>query len=177
MTGGDPGLGAAVDVDPLIDHLRRTLPDPPSSVVVTGFASTGSSNITAFLDADDRRWVLRRAPLGELRPTAHDMLREFRFLQALQDSAVRVPRTVLACEDPSVLGVPFYIAERVDGVALQGGVPSGFRDPAEVGALVLDAVDALAAVHAVDWRGRDLPGRPGQYLERQVHRWCDQLAR
>ena len=59
-------------------------------VTIEGYASGGSSNITAFLEVDGARWVLRRPPVGNLLPTAHDMVREFQFISALQGSAVPV---------------------------------------------------------------------------------------
>jgi len=39
----------------------------------------GQSNLTYLVrDADDRRWVLRRPPLGQLLASAHDVAREAR---------------------------------------------------------------------------------------------------
>ena len=45
--------------------------------------------------------VLRRAPRPPLPPSAHDMLREARVLQAL-DGRARVPRVLAVCDDASV---------------------------------------------------------------------------
>jgi aminoglycoside phosphotransferase (APT) family kinase protein len=88
---------------------------------------------------------------------------------------VPVARTILACEDGSVLGAPFYLAERLRGVVLQDGIPEAFRDPHVVAAVADLAVDTLAAIHGVTWKTLDVPYRPGNYLQRQIRRWTGQL--
>jgi aminoglycoside phosphotransferase (APT) family kinase protein len=165
-----------IDPERLAAYLATPLGHAPD-VTIEGYASGGSSNITAFLEVDGARWVLRRPPAGNLLPTAHDMVREFQFISALQGSAVPVPHALMVCRDESVLGAPFYLAERLDGVVLQDGIPDGFSEPSEVAAISNLAAETLAAIHAVPWRDLDLPYRPGNYLERQVRRWSGQLAR
>ncbi|MCA3755751.1 MAG: phosphotransferase, partial [Phenylobacterium sp.] len=65
----------------------------------------GHSNLTWRLtDSTGRQAVIRRPPLGELLPKAHDMGREFRVLSALKDTPVPTPRPLAFCEDPSVTG-------------------------------------------------------------------------
>jgi len=52
----------------------------------------GQSNLTYLVrDAQERKWVLRRPPLGELLASAHDVAREARILSALQDTPVPTP--------------------------------------------------------------------------------------
>ena len=54
--------------------------------------------------------------------------------------------------------------------------PEQLRDPTAARHLCEAAIDVLAAIHSVPWRGRDLPGRPGGYLQRQLKRWSGQRA-
>src|SRR3954454_8976408 len=54
-------------------------------------------------------------PPPPLPPSAHDVLREAFLLRALEHTDVRVPRVLAACEDPAVIGAPFYVMERVHG--------------------------------------------------------------
>ena len=62
----------------------------------------GQSNLTYLVrDADDRRWVLRRPPLGQLLASAHDVAREARIMAALEPTDVPVPR---------ILGVAHRVA-------------------------------------------------------------------
>src|SRR5207237_9866717 len=103
----------------------------------------GHSNETFFVTRGDDQWVLRRPPRGAFLPTAHDVLREYRVLSALADTEVRSPRPVIACEDTGVIGVPFYLMERIDGFVIRTELPPGFRDDAAAetrGAIGLEPV-------------------------------------
>jgi aminoglycoside phosphotransferase (APT) family kinase protein len=140
----------------------------------------GHSNETFFVTRGTDEWVLRRPPRGAFLPTAHDVTREYRVLAALADTPARAPRPVLACEDPGVLGVPFYLMERVRGFVVRDRLPPGFRTEAAVPyrrELGEELVDALVELHQVDWRRVGLEGwaRPAGYLDRQVRRWTGQL--
>jgi len=146
------------------------------SLVIEGRAPSGNSNVTAFIRFGDERLVVRRPPEGELLPTSHDMMREVRFLDAFRDTAVPVATVRARCEDPAVLGAPFYVMERKDGIVLQDGEPDHLRDPEVLGRLCDETIDVLANIHSADWRDRGLPGRPTGYLARQVARWSSQLG-
>jgi aminoglycoside phosphotransferase (APT) family kinase protein len=137
----------------------------------------GHSNETFFIQRGSQSWVLRRPPLGPLLPTAHDVLREYRVLSALSKTTVPVPAPVLACEDTSVIGAPFYLMKRVPGVVIRETLPPFAQTPAVCRELGLALVDALAALHSVDWRAVGLEGfgKPEGYLERQIRRWMGQL--
>ncbi|GAA5031640.1 phosphotransferase family protein [Microbacterium fluvii] len=157
----------------VIESLREYL----SSVGLSGDLSwarigDGHSNVTYGLDVGARRLVLRRGPRPPLPPTTHDMLREARVQRLLADAGVPVPRIVAVCDDESVLGVPFYLMERLDGVVVTDAVPAmSASDPA---AIAWAAVDALADLHAVDVSQGELAtlGRPDGYLSRQVSRFA-----
>jgi aminoglycoside phosphotransferase (APT) family kinase protein len=131
----------------------------------------GHSNITYRVRRGDATFVLRRPPRPPIPPSANDMLREARVLRALAGRA-RVPRVLAVCADPAVLGAPFFVMEEIDGVVAGAAVPPALDVPAERRAMVLELVDALAEIHAIDWRaaGLDGFGRPGAYLERQLRR-------
>ncbi len=139
----------------------------------------GHSNETFFVRVGEQDWVLRRPPRGAFLPTAHDVGREYRILSALAGTGVRAPRPVLMCEDPSVIGAPFYLMERVDGLVIRDALPEVFEADVESRRAVGDElVDALAELHTVDWRAVGLEGfgKPSGYLERQLRRWKGQLA-
>jgi aminoglycoside phosphotransferase (APT) family kinase protein len=101
------------------------------------------------------------------------MLREARVVGALYEAGARVPRVVLVCEDVAVLGVPFYVMDYLEGVVVTDRLPAAVDTPEERRRLGVDLVDALAEIHAVDWRAHGLAdfGRPEGYLERQVRRF------
>jgi len=141
----------------------------------------GRSNITYRVSAGARSWVLRRPPLGNVLPTAHDMAREFRVIAALADTRVPVPRALALCEDTSVNDAPFYVMEYTPGVIVGGTtLPDGFAEkPAERRAMSLALVDTLVELHAIDPDSVGLGtfGRPQGYVERQVRRWSQQWER
>jgi len=67
----------------------------------------GRSNLTYAVTDGEQRWVLRRPPLGHVLPTAHDMVREHRVLEALSKAGFPAPRPLLLCTDIDVIGAPF----------------------------------------------------------------------
>ncbi|MCT9819746.1 phosphotransferase family protein [Microbacterium sp. W1N] len=134
----------------------------------------GQSNVTYAVRLDGRDLVLRRGPRPPLPPSTHDMVREARVQRLLAAAGQPVPEIVAVCDDDSVLGVPFYVMERVDGVVVTDELPAVFADPAQHAPLAEAAVDALADLHAVDVASAPLAdlGRPGGYLQRQVRRFA-----
>jgi aminoglycoside phosphotransferase (APT) family kinase protein len=137
----------------------------------------GRSNETFLVDWGSQRWILRRPPAGNLPHSAHDVLREYRVLKALQGSDVPVPGLITACADPSVIGAPFYLMERVDGFVITRSQPPGMEDPAARRSLGFLIVKALADLHRLDYREIGLSdlGRPEGFLRRQIERRFGQL--
>jgi len=133
----------------------------------------GHSNITYLVERGGERFVLRRPPRPPLPPSAHDVLREARLLSAVQDADVRTPRVLAACDDESVLGVPFYVMEYVEGTVITSEVPGPLDTPEERRRVSEELVDSLAEIHAVDWQAAGLEGfgKPTGYLERQLRRF------
>jgi aminoglycoside phosphotransferase (APT) family kinase protein len=101
------------------------------------------------------------------------MVREARLQIALEGAGVRVPHVLAVCEDESVLGVPFYVMEYLDGAVVTDRVPAGLDSPEERRRLGLELVDALSELHEVDLISSSLDGfgRTTGYLERQVRRF------
>ena len=154
-----------------LERLRAYLDSPPLSA--TMFAG-GKSNLTYAVTDGTNRWVLRRPPLGHVLPTAHDMVREHRVLDALSKAGFPAPAPMLLCTDTEVIGAPFYLMEHVDGTIHRdaGGLGAGpFRE------LNLTLVDTLADLHSLDPVAIGLGdfGRPEGFNARQVRRWKQQL--
>ncbi len=133
----------------------------------------GHSNVTYVIRRGDEEWVLRRPPRGPLPPSAHDVLREAFLLTSVQDAAVRTPRVLATCDDPAVIGAPFYVMEKVDGDVITTSVPPALDDEAEHRRAGEELIDALVEIHAVDWRACGLEGygKPTGYLDRQLRRF------
>ncbi len=140
--------------------------------------TAGHSNLTyKVTDADGRRMVLRRPPLGHLLASAHDMGREFTILSALARSSVPVPRPLARCDDTDLLGAPFYVMEMVDGLSIQTTAQALalLEEPARQRAGE-SLVDVLVDLHALDPAAVGLAelGRPDGYVARQLRRWHGQ---
>ncbi|MGD9958303.1 phosphotransferase family protein [Nocardioides sp.] len=136
----------------------------------------GRSNLTFSVTDDHHRWILRRPPLGAYHRGAHDVGREYRVMAALQDSSVPVPVMIANCEDPSVIGAPFYLMQEVAGVVLRSREMVAELTPETALALSESLVDTLADLHEVDVEAVGLSrlGKPQGYLERQLARWQKQ---
>lgn len=137
----------------------------------------GKSNLTFLLTDGTHRWVLRRPPLGNLTPSAHDMLREYRVVAALAGTDVPVAPAVIY--DDTVLDVPFAVVEYVAGSVLRTERQLDAWPAADVQRCGYALVDVLARLHSVDPESVGLGdfGKPAGYLERQVRRWHDQWQR
>src|SRR3954468_9360918 len=132
----------------------------------------GRSNATYLFDRGGARFVLRRPPRPPIPLSANDMLREARVLRGLEGRA-RVPRVLAVCEDPEVIGAPFYVMEEVVGHVVTTAMPHGMDTPDERRRTAHELIDALVEIHGVDWRDAGLEGfgKPEGYLERQLRRF------
>src|SRR5207253_7554738 len=135
----------------------------------------GGSNFSFLLERDDgTRLVLRRPPRPPLPPTAHDVVRESRLQLALAPLGIRVPHIRAVCEDESLLGVPFYVMDYVDGHVVTTELPPPLdHEPEARRRLADDLVDTLVEIHAADVNALGLAAflRSGNYNERQVRRF------
>ncbi|MBW0094271.1 phosphotransferase family protein [Pseudonocardia sp. KRD-184] len=168
----------AVPAAPLAEWFRTAVPGGADGPLTVTRISGGHSNLTyRIADAAGSAWALRRPPTGMVLATAHDMGREWRFITALADTPVPVAEPVALCTDADVIGAEFYVMGFVEGDVL-GDEESGHRlAPDARHAAGLDAIDVLAALHAVDPDEVGLADlrRPGSYLERQLRRWHRQV--
>ena len=143
-------------------------------VVVERFQG-GQSNPTYKLTTPSACYVLRRKPPGKLLASAHAVEREYRVMTALGGSPVPVPRTLCLCEEPAVIGTPFYVMEWVAGRVLwDPALPA--LEAAERRAIYGDMNRVIAALHGVDYAAIGLGdfGKHGNYFARQIDRWSRQ---
>jgi aminoglycoside phosphotransferase (APT) family kinase protein len=144
--------------------------------------SGGNSNETYRLVGPAGSWIVRRPPAASIARAAHNLAREHRVLSALADQPIPAPRSVAFTDDRAVAETPVLVLQDMAGTALTDSFPSEW--PVRVGertavaATGRAAVEALAALHAVDWQQVGLLGfgRPDGYLARQVPRWRSQYA-
>ncbi len=144
-----------------------------SASLITG----GKSNLTYTVTDGTSEYVVRRPPMGHVLATAHDMSREFHAMAALAPTDVPVPAMIALCDDPDVIGAPFYVMEKVNGTPYNRASDLNLLGADRTRAITERMVDTLAALHAVDYTSVGLSefGRPEGYLGRQVRRWKKQL--
>ncbi|MEU6448837.1 phosphotransferase family protein [Streptomyces sp. NPDC048232] len=168
-----PGL----DLDRLRELLDRERPGLVTGPLSGRLIEGGRSNLTYAVSDGTARWVVRRPPLGHVLATAHDMKREHRVISALHPTNVPVPRPLILCEDEDVVGAPFYVMEFVEGTPYRTADQLAPLGPERTRAAVLNLVDTLVELHAVDPAEVGLGdfGRPEGFLDRQLRRWAKQL--
>ncbi|MET0324688.1 MAG: phosphotransferase family protein [Ilumatobacteraceae bacterium] len=174
-TSGGP---VGIDVDDVTrwfaEHVRDARPP-----LRFGRVAGGHSCLTFIVtDADGRRFVLRRPPMGHVLATAHDVAREYRVMAALQDSGVPVPAMIGLSAGADVNGAPFYVMAHVEGAVLHDldDATTLLPDDAarrRAGETLVDALVALHAVVPADVGLGDLSKGSG-YVGRQLRRWSQQ---
>jgi hypothetical protein len=148
------------------------------SVDITAFPG-GFSNLTYQVTAGLAIYVLRRPPHGLKIAKAHDMIREFRVLQALEKAGyTKMPHPISCCEDESIIGAPFFLMEKVEGMIIRN------RPPAEATKaffrqLSQSALDVLIELHSLELNDSGLGalGKPEGYALRQVQGWAERFQK
>ena len=163
--------GEELDEKILAKYLQDKI-DIAGEISILQFPS-GFSNLTYFIQSKEKEYVLRKPPHGANIKSAHDMGREFKVLSLLKPVYPYVPEPILYEEDPSILGGPFYLMERVKGVILRNRAPKGVDlTPALMKSISEKAIDHLAALHRLDLdNGLKDFGNPEGYNQRQVSGW------
>ncbi len=167
--------GEELPVERLTAHLQEHLAlDGP--IAIQQFPS-GHSNLTYLLRVGDRELVLRRPPFGaEKIKRGHDMGREHHILSGLSRVYLKAPKPLLFCDDASVIGAPFYVMERVQGVILRREPPPDLDlSPRRMRALSEAFIDNLVEIHSVDYQAAGLAelGHPEGYVRRQIEGWTE----
>lgn len=159
------------DEERVAEHLRTALPDLVGTGPITfDQFPGGAANLTYRAVTDGGEFVLRRAPLGPTAAGGHDMAREHKVLSRLWQAFREAPRSHHYCDDPSVMGKPFFVMERRHGHVVRDSWPIGQRLRRHV---CEELVGTLGRLHSVDPSAVDLSdlGRPEGFVSRQVDGW------
>lgn len=135
----------------------------------------GHSNLTYLIeDKSGRKAVIRRPPLGELLPKAHDMSREWALISSLAPTGFPVPAALGFCDDTSITGALFYVMGHVDGRPLYTAEETNEWVPIERRVTLAHSfIDTLSDLHALDPDeiGLGTLGKKEDYIGRQVKTW------
>jgi aminoglycoside phosphotransferase (APT) family kinase protein len=156
------------------DWLATKLPDRADLTIspLIGPSFTGFSNETLLFDATwtdggetrTEGFVVRVAPTRHHLFLDPDFEIQYKVIDALnRHSDVPVPPMRWFEEDASILGAPFFVMNKVEGRVPADSPPytqTGWlledSTPDERRTLVFSGIDAMARVHAVDWRALGL---------------------
>ncbi|MCU0326954.1 MAG: phosphotransferase family protein [Spirosomaceae bacterium] len=169
--------GEELDINQLNTFLQSQIADFEPIVEISQFPG-GYSNLTYFLKSASAEYVLRRPPFGAKDiKGGHDMGREYKILSALKGIGFsKIPNPIIFTEDESIIGCPFYIMERVQGIILRA-----FHAPKLMNTVSVEQMkslsealcDNLADLHTIDIEATGLIniGKPEGYIQRQVEGW------
>jgi aminoglycoside phosphotransferase (APT) family kinase protein len=166
-------IGEELDTEKVESFLRDVIPHLKGEMIVRQFPG-GHSNLTYLITFQNRVLVLRRSPFGAKARSAHDMGREYRILRALKPFYPYCPEPLAYSEDMDIMGCPFYVMERIQGIILRRNLPHGMSlTPAQVECLFQKVVEIHYALHALDYRkiGLEGFGKPEGYVQRQIQGW------
>jgi len=169
----DVRSGEELDAEKLQAYLREQLPKVEGPLSIEQFPA-GHSNLTYCIRIGDEQFVLRRPPFGSKVKSAHDMGREYRVLSKLHKVYGPAPEPLVYCDDGDVIGAPFYLMRRVEGIILRKALPRGMEIAPELARAMSESfIDNLAALHALDHNEIGLAdlGKPQGYVQRQVAGW------
>ena len=173
VAGDDAIIGYDVaNVEAWVDAHVESLEPPFEWTKLEG----GHSNLTYRIDSANggRSAVIRRPPMGELLPKAHDMGREWACISALWPTDVPVAEPLAFCETPDVTGAHFYVMGLIDGKALYNAEDvEAFLPEAKRHTMAESWIDTLAALHSLDPDEIGLGdlGRKQDYVLRQIKTW------
>jgi aminoglycoside phosphotransferase (APT) family kinase protein len=190
------------DPEELAQRLQGWLADQlgkgssPTITEVSSPESNGMSSETLLFNAvwdegnglADHRLVARIEPPASDYPvfTTYDLGMQFRVMRLVHDNTkVPVPETFWYEPDPSVLGGPFFVMARVDGLVPPDVLPYTFGDnwvfdasEAERRQVQESAIQAMAGIHSITPADHDLsflehPTAGASSLERSLTHWRD----
>ncbi|MEN8182133.1 MAG: phosphotransferase family protein [Myxococcota bacterium] len=148
-----------------LPHARDIQMSKLSAPGPTGFSSDTLLFDLSWREGEDRwqqQLVARIEPSGFRVFPHYDVGRQFRVQRQLWKSEVPVARMVWREDDPEIVGAPFYVMEQVSGRIPSDNPPyhlGGWMteaSPEEREAIWWSGLEALAAIHRLDWQERRL---------------------
>lgn len=165
--------GEELDNQKLLLFLKNHLNGFSNTLKVKQFPG-GFSNLTYLISTDDKEFVLRKPPIGANIKSAHDMSREYNVLSLLNPIYDKIPKPILFCDDSTIIGSPFYLMERVEGIILRNKIPKDLKLSAnDFKKLSIQIIENLVDLHNLELEKSNLIslGKPDGYVERQVKGW------
>jgi aminoglycoside phosphotransferase (APT) family kinase protein len=164
----------------LVPFCRAQTADPRASIsgleIMPGHAGFSYGFTIRYETAGKQRrepYVIRLAPPGVKLDGTADVLRQVRVLGVLQDSRVPVVPVRWSGDDPLWFGRPYFVVPRLQGDTLRMGEGEwgASLDVETLRRMSRQAIEALAALHAIDWQQTIPEWGPPLEPEADVVRW------
>ena len=191
-----PGRPAADEIAALLEPIARQRIPGATDARITNWraANRGLSTETFLFDLQQdgvdgpttlKQLVFRRPPGVSLFPD-YDLTRQVMVMNRLRDTPIVVPTVCWLDRDDNDLGTPYYVMEQLPTIGTAADFPSYHlhglyfdATPEQRATMWWGCVQAIADVHALDWRSLRLdkllmPQRGAHPLE-QVVEYCDEL--
>lgn len=187
---------AADEIVALLEPVvRRHFPSIADARIVNWRAAVRGLSTETFLfdlqaEGDDgpttmEQLVFRRPPANSLYPD-YDLTRQVMVMNRLRDTPITVPTVYWLDRDHKDLGTPYYVMEQLPTIGTASDYPSYHSQglyfdatPGQRATMWWGCVQAIADVHALDWRSLRLdkllmPERGTHPLE-QVVAYCAEM--
>ncbi len=159
-------------------HQQQLTNHASSEIQITQFTN-GYSNLTYWLQTEAKSFVLRCPPAGAIK-RGHDMSREYKVLSALQPAFNKIPKVYTYCDNESIIGKPFYLMEKIEGIILNlKEAKARSVSPESFATIANSWLNTFVELHQVNYKTIGLSdlGKPKGYVERQVSNWCKQYEK
>lgn len=176
----DVRKGEELPVEALTDFLQKHVIDFENDQLEIEQFGAGHSNLTYLLRVGNWEGVLRRPPHGPVAANAHDMKREYTFLEYIHEFYPVAPKPYIFSNDVTIIGSPFFIMERRKGIVLDTEFPKTVTYEPGIGKKLSSLmVDKLVQLHDIDFKKTRLVeiSKPEGFMERQVHGWINRYER
>jgi aminoglycoside phosphotransferase (APT) family kinase protein len=168
-----------IDFERLAAWMDDNVPEGKGEPIDHDALAGGSQNELHVIRRGELECAIRMPPPEAPADRDNGIQREWRIIDALEGTDVPHTRAIAMCEDPSVLGRPFYLMGFVDGWSPMGELfsrtwPAPFDQDLEARAgLSYQLAEGIALLSKVDWKAKGLHdlGRPDGFHDRQVDRW------
>ncbi|MGV0836438.1 phosphotransferase family protein [Mycolicibacterium thermoresistibile] len=165
----DPSRPEAHDIPARLEPIvRRRIPGAADTRIANWRGAERGLSTETFLfdlqrDGSDgpvtvRQLVFRRPPAVSLFPD-YDLLRQVLVMNRLRSTSVPVPTVCWLDRDGADLGTPYYVMEQVPTIGSPADFPSYHTagmyfdaTPQQRTAMWTGCVQAIADIHALDWR-------------------------
>ena len=124
-------------------------------------------------------FCLRKDPGAGLLRELSSLKEQYDIIKALEPTPAPTPKAYWYEEDPSLLGGPFFVMEKVEGDVPNPWSRAGkefYAEAAKRGRLPRSFIEALASLHNLDWRAAGLefigvPGPGKDFALREIAKW------